>query len=1085
MHRSGSIVRLFLLLSLSAAPVFAQGVTGSAMAGTVKNQAGDPIKGATVILRNTATGQVFTAVTDNTGAYFINNVPPGGPYELTTAAEGMQANLQQDITLVLGNRMAANIVLHPAAVEEITVTAKRFDQNADRGRTGASTVVRPTTIAMMPLSGRNFTDLVSLDPRMNSSSANGQNNRYNNIQIDGGANNDLFGLASSGTPGGQANAKPLSVEALQEFTVQAAPFDVRYGNFAGGLINAVTKSGTNDFHGAVYAYTQNKTLANQNAYINGVNQTDPNFGSFHTWQYGAVVGGPIVKDLAHFFVSVDLQSKSSPFGSKFNMTGGPSDAANAGITSADVDRFKTALAAKGMSDPGSFLAPNIGNPDRNVFAKITTSAIPNSDLEVSYNFVNANSDVITRAPFTGETTNAGGLRDGYQLTNADYFFQDYTNTGRAKLTTNWDEGRLSNELLGSFSTIRDARTTPTNFPLVLVQMPEGGWLASGQDRFSQANSLDQNVFQIQDNLTLSHGDHRLTLGTSNEFFGFKNVFLAGGTGVWGFFNSTDKNGNLIPGQSGLDKLEAGTPTAFQRNVAIPGAPTTPGTTRFSVAQIGFYAQDEWQVAETLSVTPGLRVDTPFLSRAYQNPKLLSSVLAIDSTQVPTGNPLFSPRVGFNWDVLGNADTIVRGGAGVFSGRPPYVWVSNAYLNNGLAQVEIDCGNTTTPTTLGFTTDPTKQPSQCSPTTPAAAANTGEVDYFDPNTKYPQNFRAALGADERLPFDIVATVDLLYERDVNAWYFEDENLVPQGVNGEGREMYGTPTKNTAGAFTGGFTATRADTKVIGSNFAIKTFNKSGGHTGSATFQLQKQFGRRYGVSVAYTYSRSYDRMSLTSSIASSNYRFNVVDGGVDSRAVTPSDFDRPHKLTVTGTAALPYGFGIGLSYVGVSGTPYTWVTSNDVNGDGVAQNDLMFVPANASQISMVNSANYQAFADFINSQDCLANAKGGFVRRNACRNPWQDFLDMRITWNSPSWKGGQHIEAQWDIFNVLNLINSQWGHYDQVAQFENATPVLTSVGYDAANKRPIYSYKPLGAIIQPVYSATLSRWRMQLGARYVF
>ncbi|MGZ6142452.1 MAG: TonB-dependent receptor, partial [Myxococcales bacterium] len=1054
------------LLTIAAPALFAQGVTGSAMTGTVKNQGGEPVAGATVMLRNTATGAVFTGVSGPNGAFFIDNVPPGGPYELTTAAEGYQANIQQDIVLSVGQRMAANITLRPPQVEEIVVTARRFDQNADRGRTGASTVVRNSTIQQMPLSGRNFTDLIGLDPRISSSSVNGQNNRYNNIQIDGGANNDLFGLAASGTPGGQANAKPLSVEALQEFVVQVAPFDVRYGNFAGGLINAITKSGTNDFHGAVYGYTQQKALANQNRYINGQNVTDPNFGAFHTWQYGAVLGGPIVKDKAHFFVSVDLQSKSAPFGGQFNMTGDDvTDAKNVGITKADVDRFNTILAKYGITNQGSFLAPNLGNPDRNVFAKVTTSVIPNSELEISYNFVNANSDVLIRAPFTAENSNPGGLRDGYELSNAGYFFQDYTNTGRAKLTTNWDEGHLSNEFLGGFQIIRDQRTTPTDSPLIFVQAPSGGWLAAGQERFSQANELDQNIFQLQDNVTFSQQDHRITLGSSNEFFNFRNVFLQGGTGVWGF--------------SSLDALDAGTPFAFQRNVAVSSL-TTPGTTKFRVAQFGLYLQDEWQVLQTFSVTPGIRMDVPYLSNAVQNPKLLTSPLNIDTSRVPSGNPLVSPRLGFNWDVKGNADTIVRGGGGIFSGRPPYVWVSNAYLNNGLAQVEIDCGSSSTKTLPTFTADPKNQPSQCPGVTPTAA-NTGEVDYYDPNTKYPQNLRAALGADQRLPFDMVFTVDFLYERDVNGWYFQDTNLVPQGNNGEGRTMYGTTNTN------GTATAVRADKTIIGNNFAIKTFNMDGGHTGSATFQLQKQFGRRYGVSVAYTYSRSYDRMSLTSSIASSNYRFNVVDGTLDGRHITPSDFDRPHKLTVSGTAALPYGFGVGLSYVGVSGTPYTWVTANDVNGDGVSQNDLMFVPSSPSQISLSDTSGkmYTDLQSFISSQSCLNDAKGGFVGRNACRNPWADFIDLRISWNSPSWKGGQHIEAQWDIFNVLNLINPQWGHFDQVAQFENATPVLSAVAYDAANKRPVYKFTPLGSIISPVYSSTLSRWRMQLGARYVF
>jgi hypothetical protein len=495
------------------------------------------------------------------------------------------------------------------------------------------------------------------------------------------------------------------------------------------------------------------------------------------------------------------------------------------------------------------------------------------------------------------------------------------------------------------------------------------------------------------------------------------------------------------------------------------------------------------------------MDLPILSRANRNQTVYNSALPIDTGHTPTGNPLWSPRLGFNWDVQGNADTIVRGGIGVFSGRPPYVWVSNAYTINGLSQVELDCTGptaSTRPTGVpAFTVDPNKQPTDCKggTGTPAAPANAGEIDYFDPNTKYPQNMRVALGVDERLPFGVVATGDFLYTEDVNGWYTNDENLKFQGYDGEGRAIYGSfaGSNNTTFAVA----PVRFETKAY--TQAIEVFNKNGGKVTSFTAQLQKAFGRRYGISVAYTYSRSLDRISFTSSQALSNWRFEPVDGDLENRNVRPSAFDRPHKITVSGTAAWQLGgfgtLGAGLSYVGQSGTPYTWVVAGDINGDGANSNDVPFIPANPSQITLTDQTapgaagtatpQYVALQKFIDGQSCLAAARGTMLQRGACRNPWQDFLDVRISWISPDWKS-QRLEVQWDIFNVLNLINPNWGHYLQVAPFENApSSFLAARGYDFVNKRPIYAFTGPSTITNTIYSPTQSRWRMQLGAKYSF
>ncbi|PTL84690.1 hypothetical protein DAT35_06385 [Vitiosangium sp. GDMCC 1.1324] len=1066
------LIVLFLTTVL-ASGALAQGVTGSAVTGTITGQENKPLPGVVVQLRNAATGTSFTAVTGSSGAYLLDNIPPGGPYILTAAIDGYYGHTRTDMRLVLGQRLTINLQLQPFEEfqEEMVVQAQKADELQDQGRTGPSTTMDSTEMARLPLQGRNFTDLIATTPQVSGNAMAGQNNRFNNIQIDGAAYNDLFGLASSGTPGGQANAKPISMEAIQTFVVQVSPFDVRYGNFAGGMVNAVTKSGTNEFHGSLFGYGQNKSLAGF--------QSDPTFLGYSIWQFGGSLGGPIVKDKAHFFIATDLQERTSAFGNQFQIGGvdAEADATRAGFTQSEADRFTRILADKyGVTNAGSALGTNLRNPDRNIFAKVSTGVIPNSYLELSYNFVGALQDSLTRAPTSPAVT--GRMRDGYQLSNAGFAQTTTTHTARAKLTSTFLEGRLSNEFLAGFSIIRDARDPASKLPLILVKAGKLGaadsWLAAGAERFSQLNELDQDIYQLQDSLTLALGSHQLTAGTSTEFFKLRNAFLQAATGVWTF--------------DSLDDFEAGNASAFQRRFGVSDKQEA-GTAAFTVVQPGFYLQDNWMVFRGLTLTPGIRLDVPFLSKANTNPSLVNNAaLPIDTSQVPSGNILWSPRLGFNWDVDNTANTIVRGGLGIFSGRPPYVWVANAYGVNGLSQVELTCSRTSGSKQVpAFTVDPNAQPYDCAggTQTPTAPTNQGEIDYFDPKTKYPQNFRVALGADRRLPLGIVATADVLYTADVNGWYTTDENLVAQGQNGEGRMVYGNlATGGTASAPRLTSTPTRVDPTNL--TQAVKVFNKNGGRVLNATLQLRKEIQDIVDVSVAYSYTDARDRISLTSSQALSNFQFSPIDGDIQDRYLRPSAFDRTHRITLTAIGTLPYGFNAGVIYTGQSGLPYTWVVNGDVNADGISGNDLAFIPANASQISLQDPSQYEALNKFIDSQDCLRQAKGRLVQRGECRNPWQNFLNLRLGWNSPEIAKGQRLEIQADIFNVLNLVNPKWGLFEQAAQFEtHSSQFLRAVGYDKDNNRPIYAFTEPTAVTNTVYSPTLSRWRIQLGARYVF
>ena len=1042
----------------------AQGVTSAAIVGTVsETDGGAPIGGANVTLVKPTTGETHVVTTRTDGRYVVDNASAGGPYTLTVRAIGYEPVRAEGLRLTLGQRLQHDVQLKKSTVQlqEITVLTQASPL-ADVSRTGPSTVVSDSTIQRMPLQGRNFTDLIQTAPQVNGNSVAGQNNRFNNIQVDGGVNNDLFGLAGSGTPGGQANATVISLEAIQEFQVQVAPFDVRQGNFAGGLVNAVTKSGTNDYHGSLFSYYRGKSLAGQ--------RDDPTFSSFNVWQYGGTFSGPIMRDKVQFFLSADLQSSSSAFSNSFQLTGNDAtDISKTGFTVADAQQFHDILVNQyGFADPGNGLAPSIKNPDKNLFGKLSWNIGPNSRLELSHNWTDASQDQLTRSP-TGAVF-PGRVRDGYQLSNSGYGQANTTNTTRLKWTTTFSRD-FANEFLAGGQWVRDHRSLANQTPLILVHDGSVGandaWMAAGADRFSQGNLLNQNIYSIADNLSFNVANgHRLTVGTSDEFFKFHNVFTQGSYGNW-MFNS-------------LADLQAGTAELYE--ITLPGDPVLApngAVADFSVKQIGAFLQDQWTLNRRATVTAGLRMDVPYFKAPTTNPNLTADPnLPINTGEFPSGNALWSPRVGFNVDADGRGTTIVRGGVGIFSGRPAYVWLSNAYVGTGLETVTLTCRNENGPDVPAF---PGKnladQPTTCVGGGTASLPKASPV-YFDKDFRFQQTVRAALGLDRQFSHGIFGSLDFLWTGNRNSLYIQDNNLVESAtLSGEGRYLYGTFNTGTG-------RATKALVRNDIGNALFHT-NKNGGNSVSLTASLTKDFANGLSFKAGYTYSKTKDIYSLTSSIAFSNYQFASVDGSLFDRNVTTSSFDVPNKITLSGTANLPYRSQFSLIYQGFSGTPYGWMAGSDVNADGISGNDMTFVPkADGSDITLQDPTQLAALNTFIDGQSCLAASRGKILRRNSCRNPWSNLMNARLATTVPL-PSGQNLQLSWDIFNVLNMFDTSWGAFKQVSAFEEGPSFLRAVAYDAANNRPIYSFAPPTTVEKTVLGPNSSRWRMQFGARYSF
>ncbi|HEX9892952.1 MAG TPA: carboxypeptidase regulatory-like domain-containing protein, partial [Gemmatimonadales bacterium] len=831
--RFAGIGSLVLLLAVGgSAPLTAQGITTAALRGSITREEGNAaVEGAVITLINADKGTRLRAISQASGRYNFENVDPG-VYNIEVRAIGFEQTTKTGIVLTLGQRSVQDFQLKAQVVvlQELQITATT-DPLINSARTGPAQIVSDTAIHRSPLLGRNFTSLLASSPQVQvtgsgGASIAGQNNRFNSILVDGSVNNDLFGLAAEGTPGGQSNVKPLSIEAIQEFQVLVAPFDVRQGGFAGGLVNAVTKSGTNAWSGSLFGYFQNRDLVGKDTVGN-------KFAEFTTRQFGGTISGPFIKDRMHLFVAADIQQRDQPF------VGNSVTDPTIGITQAITDRVANAIRTQYGFDPGTASEPVLSTPNQNVFAKVTYEATDNHHLEVSHNYVNGFNDQFSRS-----TLNRNN-RDGFQLSASGYEQRNRTNSTRLKWIGQF--GRISTEFIGAFQTVRDKRQLPNEVPLFIVggNLTGNSFVAAGGERFSHGNSLDQNIGELTFNATTTVGDHQVTVGTHNEIFTFNNVFWQAKYGIWTFDN--------------VDSLEAGRAQRYE--ILLAGAERPDGPVAdWGVKQYGLYAQDQWLVSPRLTLTFGARIDVPILDKPSSNPALASSVLGIDTGEFPSGNALISPRFGFNFDLTGRGNTVVRGGVGIFSGRPPYVWLSNAFTGTGLEAVTLTCTGTNVPT---VTADISSLPTTCvgggAPTPPAAS-----IVAFDQDFKFIQSLRYAVGLDQKLPGGIVGTFDFVHTQSKNTMYLTDANLNYDAAftTAEGRRQYGTISA------TGSATPARLTTAFR--DVLVHT-NRSADYATSITGQLAKRFGSNLEFLAGYTYSRVKDLITLGSSIAFSNYQ----------------------------------------------------------------------------------------------------------------------------------------------------------------------------------------------------------------------
>ena len=1030
---------VFLGLALCASMVLAQGTTTGFLGGVVTDTSGAALPGVTVEAVHQPTGTKYSTVTDSSGRFKLANVRVGGPYAVSVSLEGFHPQESTDTNVNLGEETRLTFKLDLETVTETVTVVGESNPLISPSRTGAASNIVTETIEDMPTLERSFTDFARLNPFFTVTSENedqaaisvgGRSSHYNNIQIDGAVNNDLFGLADSGTPGGQTETTPISLDAIQEFQLVLADFDVRNGGFTGGSINAITRSGSNQYHGSVFYFTRDEDMVGDGPPELG----EP--GPFSEDQYGFRVGGPISRDKMFFFVNGEAGRQDRPTGWSLDGSTGQCFLNCDPVSFVAQQRFVDLLGQYGF-DPGA-QAEQIRNIDSDkFFGRLDFNIADEHQLTLRYNYVEGENLINRPGSFT------------YEWDTEAYLQQNETNSIVAQLNSAIGNNKF-NEARIAFSSIEDKRGAIARFPWVEIEdvAPAEGFFQefeAGGEPFSTENGLDQDVLEITDDFTWIMGDHTITLGTHNELFSFSNLFVQNSWGSYEFRN--------------LDEFATGIAREFEYTIVNPGQSRTQD---FDVNQFGFYGGDQWTVKPSLTLTYGLRVDIPFFPDSPSFNPRADELYGVNTSEIPDGEALWQPRFGFNWDLRADGRQQLRGGLGVFAGRTPYVWISNVYARTGVEQAFIR--------TFGVPFNPDPDGQTIPPGTPVTS---GEFNFIDPAFKFPQVLRYNLAYDQQLPWwNLIATAELVYADSLEEIDYKDLNLIRDGGS--------VP-------FDGRPTFTRFDPAVSG---AYQITNTSLGDATNFSIKVERPFRQGVWGFVSYTYGDAESVNDGTSSRAVSNFQFNEqIDP--NNAIATTSDFQVEHRfnasLSYRFNADSRWPTTLSGFYNLQSGRPYSYIygsqPSGSINTDGYFSNDLLYVPANENDV-VITLGTWEDLDRYINSEECLRNSRGGIVGRNECDAPWNSQIDIRIAQDLPIRK--TNLQLTFDILNFWNIFDDESGAL-RFANFNTLSPI----NYQGVSDEGLPIYALDRTITDPENNpkyqthSIVSRWRAKVGIRWTF
>jgi hypothetical protein len=1077
-----------LLTAVSFIAVNAQ-VTTSGINGRVIDSKSESLPGANIVAVHIPSGTTYTGVTDIKGIFRIPNVVAGGPYKVSITFVGYENKEVSDIYLSLGQTYKIDATLKEGAVSlnEVVVTSKQKYNPIDGNRTGAETMVGLQSIQTLPTVGRSLTDFTRLTPQASVTSLGGIsiagiNNKYNSLAIDGAVNNDVFGLSNQGTNGGQTGGTPISIDAIEQFQIALAPYDVRQNGFAGASINAITKRGNNDIHGSAYMVTRNQDMTGKTPGKMNVDERTkmPDFSSNI---YGMTIGGPIVKNKLFYFFNAEMQRDETPKPFEMSTYQGSS-------SKAELDAFAEYLKKTYNYDPGVYVNQKAKLNSDKILARIDWNISNIHKLTLRHSYVNN----VSYSPSSSSKTNIN-------FSNYGVKFPSVTNSSAAELNSNW-EG-FSNKLIVGYTRVRDDRNPMgNNFPSLTIYDGSKGTIYAGSEPYSTANQLKQDVVTFTDNFNLYLGKHTLTLGANAEYAKSYNLFIRQTYGAYTYNSLSDFMSNKA-----VAKYDHS--YSLVDNIAGDGSAAAAD---FKSMQFALYVQDEYQMANNFKLTYGLRADMQMFP---DNPRTIAQfdttlnkvaaagydLKGAQSGKMPNAQVLLSPRFGFNWDVFDNNQWQVRGGAGIFTSRLPLVWPGGVYTNCGLIVGTVSQKNPklSDGTDMTFNPDPNNQPQATDIKGYTLKVPSGEVNLFSKNFKYPQVFRANLAIDKKLPYDVVATVEGIYTKTIQDVIYKNINLANDAV-----QLTGSPDNRLH----------------YGYNRIEKTYsaiyladNTSKGYSYNMTFQLQKPFENGLTAMAAYTLGHSKAMNDNTSSQNSSQWRYMESVNGRNNLDLSYSDFDLGSRVIAFLSYKIEYlnhaATTVSVFYNGQSGNRYSWVygnkgnvsgSSNYIINDDNSSNELIFVPKDASQINLIPyTANgvtvsaAQQWSDlesYINSNDYLKSRKGKYAERNGDRLPFVNTVDLKITQDFYIKVNNtkHNLQLSLDIFNFGNLLNKDWGTRYYVSNDNYGLITYEGLVADASNNnlktKPSFTFVKPSSDIKSV-SDPSSRWQTQFSVRYSF
>jgi hypothetical protein len=1097
MNKLGRKLSVMLsLLFLTVAIAFSQ-VTTSGINGRVVSDSGDPLPGAAVVAVHVPSGTQYGTITNAEGRFILQGMRSGGPYNVNVSFVGFSSGKYSEITLMLGESFNLNVTMKASAIdvgEIIVVGSKGPVFNSEKN--GSSINVSNRQIAMMPTVSRSINDVTRLTPQANGNQIGGGNYRQNYITVDGAQFNNAFGIGTNLPAGGS----PISLDALDQISVNITPFDVRQSGFIGASVNAVTRSGTNEFSGSIYTYIQNEKYKGNKV----GNATFAKTPSDYQME-GIRLGGPIIKNKLFFFVNFEKEKSQVPGPSRIAATtSAPADYTNniARPLDTEMDMISKYLKDTYGYETGPYQNYSNESPGQKILARIDWNISEHHKFNIRYSDTKAKSPnypSTSVSPFSSIYTGNRQAMDAMWFQNSGYYQETNFSSLSSELNSTFGS-KFANTLRFTYSYQDEPRSTQgKTFPFVDILKDNKVFTSFGTELFSYGNLRQVTTTTITDDFSWSMGKNNFTFGLQYEGNNTKNGFMRFGSSFYVFKSWDDFITAKLPQNFGI--TFSNTPGYAQ---AFPS---------FKFSQSSAYFQDELAINSQLKIVAGFRVDLPTYSQPVAEHPIISSLSFGDNTYssatLPKSRLLLSPRIGFNYNIKEDRSLVLRGGTGVFTGRVPFVWIVSQVGDAGMIQTTMTYTGSSVPG--AFNPDPAAYYPASQPTVGSLVPGTFTIISND--FKLPQSWKSSLALDAKLPLGIKGTLEGIYNKDFNAAFFVNEGLkggVPMNIAGypDNRIIYPAKTTDRYYQFhTNGVVPATAGKESGISPIVLE--NGKGGYYFSVTAKLEKSFEKGFYGMIAYTHSEAKNQVDGSGDQAASAWNGNANVNGANSKELSYTSYVTPDKLIANVSYKLEYlkhaATTVSLFYEGGQQGRFSYVYSSNIVRDGAGSNNLLYVPLNASEITFVSQtvngvlwtaqAQSDAFFKYIEQDKYLRKIRktysSGYAERNGAVMPWRNQFDVKLMQEFFLNIGGKRntLQVSLDVLNVGNLLNKNWGIADYYNQNNILVPVNNASVVAGGTVKPTFRLNPYNnEMLKDTYRDNVgygSTYSMQLGIRYIF